>query len=552
MAPPYLPILIFGFDFELQKRLHFGKIWAASFLHPRFINEDHPQLQGLYHNDQAIKREVRYGNNVAMLFRAAVHLGNACGQPEGTYFWPALAKAFGTQPELIQDFVETLTQARRKQRHLYAKETSDTARAADMWIEFVDRCRSNDITIPSTSEMDGILKRFLDGFRNTQVNAANVPLTGRPPSVSSNQRRPPPNVSTRPPPPIKTEFPPTSRGLHSGLSSARKRSASPTRTPTSATKRARHNVEDQPHAAIPQAGDHSTTDERRDSLGMMPPPTSAHSVASQPLLGPPTDQRPHASYENQVIGDESAASTDKSVNTAEPRMVAAPGAEQPNRTEDRSSATGDVADPNQQLLEEATALVETNPQTEVVPTHGGVPEGGLEGEVKHMKDVMEMMMDSMHAIADNLHYIKDGIAEVKQTQPATSALLEPIQSLANNVTLLRDEVATLKNQSRQPAPDDDLRSLVEAQGQLIRQMSAQLNAVASQQARTHAVLNPPVRTVGQAMKAAEHDLIHHLKTVRALLDQSNKVASKQASIQTAEFLIALEDGLKCARAGLQS
>lgn len=564
MAPP---ILLAGFDFDMQKKVVFDKIWGAAFLHPKFTNDRHPSLQGL---DPLTMREVKYGNNVAMLFRAVLHLGEACGQPKGEYFWPAIAKAFSTQPRRVTHMVDTLTEARRTRRSRAAKEISETARAADRWIEFIDRCHFNDVTIPSPHEMDGILRAFLEGFKGTQVNASNVPLDrARPPPMFNDWRRSSPEPRSNPPPQIKTEFSPTSR-IPSGPSTSRKRSTTPPTVaqdpsyrPASA-KRARHHDADRssltsPRSEIPQTGATSTPEawnfvDRVHSFVTVATTAPIHTANAQQQHSPAQPELRLNTYMDTDVetrGFKKSNSVDQQANEGQEDTAVGTTTAKPTETEDKLSPTDDTTDPSKQLLDEVNALVKVDGQMDKPPAQEKALDRALVDQVNSMTSVMESMMESMHAVADNLQSIKDDLADVKKTQTSPPSSVEPVEELTKTVMLLKDEVASLKNQPRHATVDHHVRALVADQNKTINLIAAELTGQ-HPRIRLVAAHRQAPKNLGEALKAAEVDLLYHLQTIRGLYLQCNQRANRQVSEQTADLIMALEAGIQATRGGSET
>lgn len=149
--PGRAPILLPGFDRSEQLQLNFSSTpFGAAWLTKVYtIDEktewfrDHLFARFEDRRTQELKlREVRYGNNVTLLFRVCFWCSEFYGTPR---FWPAISRGFSASPEMVESMVDTLVRARRVYRRAHSTERSASlfhsgaTKAADLWIAFLDR-----------------------------------------------------------------------------------------------------------------------------------------------------------------------------------------------------------------------------------------------------------------------------------------------------------------------------------------------------------------------------------------------------------------------------
>lgn len=208
MAPRIEPILLWGFCFATQQQQHFNQSWACAWLTSWYTDEHHPLWDSV--DDASKRREIRYGNNIAVLFRTLLACKRFWGQDS---LWAAVARGFNTSPTIVRVTADILTNARRAQRSKPAREVSETARAADDWIDFLDSVGPYQRVL-SDPEVYKVADAFLKSQEKKLVNAARVPLGPANPRYSlhlntralteekkSPSPRLPPTPSAKPEPP---------------------------------------------------------------------------------------------------------------------------------------------------------------------------------------------------------------------------------------------------------------------------------------------------------------------------------------------------------------
>ncbi|KAJ0116958.1 hypothetical protein J7T55_003372 [Diaporthe amygdali] len=118
--PKRQPIILPGFDRQTQLTLEFATIkFGAIWLRRIYTNEADPSIQlglaaeGLsaeeYNSREHRLQEVRYGNNITVLFKACfssrIFHGSHC-------FWTAISRGFGARPEVVKAVADLFIEAR--------------------------------------------------------------------------------------------------------------------------------------------------------------------------------------------------------------------------------------------------------------------------------------------------------------------------------------------------------------------------------------------------------------------------------------------------------
>ncbi|SPQ24556.1 8dea7b2b-5de9-436f-b87e-148033f3ac2f [Thermothielavioides terrestris] len=556
MAPRVDPILLWGFCFATQQKLQFNQSWACAFHCSWYTDERHSMWDAI--EDSQKRREIRYGNNIYVLFRALLYCRDFYGQDS---LWAAIAKGFNTNATVVRTTVDILTEARRAQRNKPSKDVSETARAVDDWIDFLDGLESH----PSVLS-DLTVFKAAEAFFKTQekkvVNAARVPTnphqtlhvnTSRflPRGAASEENRSP---RWPPSPSIKLESSGSAADSHSTLQ-------------LETDPRGKANATNHPGSRLQEALDGGVAIPNTNSPGrQLNPPGLHHSLCLSPRL------KRIASLEKQL------AETKSKLSVA-PRPDSA-----------------------------ATA---SNGPAAAFPGELGEVIGGLKKDMATVTNVISTMMESMHDIVDSLNSLQDEVSGLATQQkelvaaapsagsnnqqqqaasPNLDTVLQPLQALAGTVNLLRDDVSALKNQVQAttsatpsaPPPEDStvLKTLLQEQTSRIDTLVSQMSALQSQitrqqeqqqqqrqqQQQTTTPTGPPQQqqpqpqpqpqpqTLRQAMAAAERDLKAHLAAVQRFYHQlasgrGGAGASRAATERTAEFLALLTEGVRVAGAG---
>ncbi|KAL2132675.1 hypothetical protein VTI74DRAFT_3514 [Chaetomium olivicolor] len=614
MAPRVDPIMLYGFCFHIQSKQTFNQQWACAFHTSWYTDERHPMWDAI--EDPNKRREIRYGNNIAVLFHALLHLRKFYGQES---LWTAVARGFNTSASFVRNTAEILTHARRAQRDKPSKDVSDTARAADDWIDFLDsRPTHLHSRVLSDPEVFKAAEAFFDTQEKRQLNAARVPTNSRQPLHINTSRLTPrgsfdeANISPNLPqsPFVKHESPrdPLHSDRHRLTPSTRKRSTSPppvdyspkVRRTTQDTTRGRPRADPEREKALDHAPMiRTTTSPRRSSNAQSTqlPPTrpaqsgqpsqSAQSV--QPAQLPqPTPSLALRSQPPQPAKPAGPAQSTQSIQSMAP--PSGPRArDEPAKAPGPEQAGTEVSELKARIasLEMQLAAAHAKPATPPSPTTGKPPsqlQEDMEGMKKDMATVVNAtstMMESMHEIVDSLNSLQDEVSGLTSQQKQLTALpgldnlkfdpattfLQPMQSLAESVQLLREEVSALK-QYPLPSPSPTaptLESLLKSQTSRLDTLAQQLSALQSQVSSLASVATssslasrqgsqqPTPQTLRQAMAAAERDLKLHLGTIQGFyhrMDGSRGGPSRAVAERTAELLAVLEDGVRSAGAGM--
>ncbi|KAK4197408.1 hypothetical protein QBC40DRAFT_351058 [Triangularia verruculosa] len=172
------PILLDGFSPDIQIQQAFDTSWGAAWLTKAYTNVDHELFRNL---DSIVFRSIRYGNNVAVLFGALMECAEFYDLPS---FWQVISQGFSANGDAVKAIVTVLSDARRAVRHKYTTSgSSQTARFADEWIEFLDHRQQN--TSPfkfepkKEADLRGVAAAYFQKQQKQWLNAAWVPRPDR-------------------------------------------------------------------------------------------------------------------------------------------------------------------------------------------------------------------------------------------------------------------------------------------------------------------------------------------------------------------------------------
>ena len=476
--------MLWGFCFTTQGEQRFNQSWACAFHTSWYTDESHPMWDVL--DDPGKRREIRYGNNICVLFRALLHCRRFYGQDT---LWQAVARGFNTSSTIARVTAEILTEARRVQRDKPSKDVSDTARAADDWIEFLDSWDPHTRPLP-TSELYSAADAFFKDQGKRLLNAARVPINGR--SSFSVGRQPPrgasdeANLSPRLPtsPSVKYENHRELADRHWPAHHSRKRSPSPPRDDRSPKSR-RYNSDSRQQSRI-EPDRHGALDQLPTIQATKSPRRLDHPQLNQPSQ-PSQPVRP-ASYasapEKRVEASNAPAQSTRpelhisqpsaqSKTAQVPQSPAKPGwpeqpmpqASAPARTQEAHNASTSAArpqpapqssalprkeevpsDPRQAAVDDRSALQAriASLEKELAVTKGklGAPPtpttatthppsqlrediGGLKRDMATVTNVVGTMMESMHAIVDSLNSLQDEVVALSSEPKTPSAQPQP-------------------------------------------------------------------------------------------------------------------------------
>ena len=172
------PILLFGFDFDIQAKQSFGRTkWGAQYLRKMYTDTEDRRMMALPKSNYK-RLEIVYGNNMTVMFRALLHCSEYYGEKG---FWTAIGRGFDANAEDIHNIASILTEARRIGRRRSALPESETARWADRWLDFMQSFQyrievSPDWKTSSHSRLNSIADDFYESMKKFKlVNAGSVP-----------------------------------------------------------------------------------------------------------------------------------------------------------------------------------------------------------------------------------------------------------------------------------------------------------------------------------------------------------------------------------------
>ncbi|KAL2151180.1 hypothetical protein VTH82DRAFT_6278 [Thermothelomyces myriococcoides] len=551
MPPKIEPILLNGFCSEVQRELRFNSLWARAFQNSWFTDEHHPMWDLV--DDPKTRREIRYGNNICVLFRALLHCKDFYG-PDS--FWIAISQGFKTNATVVRATAETLTKARREQQSKSTDGDSDTVRAVDMWINFLDEPGRRDRS-RSNPNVYRVSEDFFKDQEKRHVDAARV-FTNSPERSSDGGNTPVQSPTIQ----LGDPWVPDGHDYRSPPF-RRKRSTSPEE---SASPKRRHigthtrrNIGKQPENH--STPDRSPTVQPTRSPPKVNQPQIAQTIQPAELVQPARSMPPTPKEESLLQAPASPEADDPSVLRARIASLEKQLEEAKNRQKNSESLSSPSL-PNQLEEDMATLKKEMGTTTNAVST----------------------MMESMHDVVDHLHSLQGEISvlatEQKRLIEALShctgtinestknssfnldAILRPLQKLESMVNGLWDEVSELQKRqatasSSSPAGqitgndskqiETILQSHTTRLDKLSQQMAALQQAQQQQQQQQHSSSRPQPQSLRQAIVAAEGDLRHHLATVEAFYNRGG--ASRGLTDIAADLLVRLNDAVKVARAG---
>ncbi|KAL2174837.1 uncharacterized protein P884DRAFT_207614 [Thermothelomyces heterothallicus CBS 202.75] len=464
--------------------------------------------------DPSKRREIRYGNNIYVLFRALLHCKRFYGQDS---LWVAIARGFNTSPTIVRVAAEILTQARREQRSKPIKDIPDTARAADEWIDFLD---SYDPRLRSLSdpEVYNVSEAFFKAQEKKHLNAARVPTNPRqrPLYITNVDRRSPERSLDGGGAPIQS--PPVQlenlreSDRHRGRSPPlrRKRSASPEEGVSSKSRRTdfdtrrdprlepeKHGALDklptiQPTRSPPRVNQPRAAQPARPVEPVQPVQSTPHPAG--PEGNKPLAKSPGLSARVPQVVPQQTTPANSGVAPGEParsklssqpvsqtpssirKEESSPKAPAPPDVDDASALKARIVSLEKQLEEAKSKQTKPTPVlSSPLPSQLGEDMVALKKEMATATNAVSTIMESMHDIVDNLQSLQGEISalvaeqkDLKTTLPQSissstdgtknpsfdlNAILQPLQNLDNTVNALRAEVSELKrNQAALSAP----------------------------------------------------------------------------------------------------
>lgn len=510
MAPRVEPIWLYGFCFKIQEKQRFNQSWACAFHTSWYTNEQDPMWDSI--DDPSKRREIRYGNNIYVLFRALLHCRKFYGQDS---LWVAIGRGFNTSPTIVRVTAEILTEARRAQRNKPSKDTPDTARAADDWIDFLDSYDPRDRGL-SDPEVYKVTDAFFKEQDKRHLNAAGVPVNSRQrPLYIFNGGRPPAGDSFDGGNPLirasgmslKLESPRES-DRHRALPFERKRSGSPEPSSASKSRRVsydtrRPRLESERHGGLDELPSIQPTQSspRLDQSRPVPPAQPAQATQSMAQQTTPQQKlngsnapglsaraaqvAPQPTSQAQIdaapIKMQSAQSSLSKEHDARPppsgpKEQAVLKTSTSSNVDDASALRARIASLEKQLTEAKTKLASSAPAPDTsLPNRLGEDMVSLKKEMATATNAVSTIMESMHDIVDNLQTMQGEIAALSTEQrdlktnisELTSSssdstkdpkfdlntILQPLQDINSKVDSLRTEVSELKKAQSNPSTD---------------------------------------------------------------------------------------------------
>ena len=558
--------MLWGFCFSTQAKQNFNTAWGAAWLTNQYTDERHDMWRSIDRDDISKMREIKYGNNIAVLFGALLECRSFWGQ-DG--FWQGIARGFNTNATILRCTVEILTDARKIQRGKPSKEISDTARAADRWIGFLDS-NSARLARPSRADARGSDLAFAaDAYFRSQekrwVNAAWVPI-----HLKGDGH----HQIVRAPTPIKSE--PGSANDASGphLRSIRKRSPSPavqtfdSRSPK--LRRISH-VSGLSGESLPPTGPRA---QREYEYAAHKPEPDSHQRAVEARKR--DAEAEWARQEGREMERERERERDKGrhpfhINAQHgqdpkqpPKHVngeAIPKSHEEHKQLDRVSILEKELAETKAKLFEATAANSSNQ---------------ISSQADAVTNAVATMMESMHDIVDGLSSLQDEVSSLqtwKKDQPAQAAtdtakletlLVQPLSAISESIKSLQSQVSELKEnrvkqEPRTPPPlfnGAEIKALIQQQSSQITALSRDMANVQqrlSQQHQQQQASNsrhgtPAPQSLQQAILNAERDLSRHYSTVSDFYHRLDISKSSRATTErTAEFLAILQHSVDSAR-----
>lgn len=177
------PILLRGFDRRRQFDISFQTIaFGAVWLRRIYTDEEADHITLRTRDNEFRLQEVRYGNNIAILFKACYHLRQYYDARD---FWPAIARGFGASADVVRNMVELFSEARSIFRRNNPDEEDFTRSganiAADRWLDFLaNRRRDSHVgwetrdSQASSSEIFEHARAFYKNSEGKQVALAKV------------------------------------------------------------------------------------------------------------------------------------------------------------------------------------------------------------------------------------------------------------------------------------------------------------------------------------------------------------------------------------------
>ncbi|KAK0712831.1 hypothetical protein B0T26DRAFT_803798 [Lasiosphaeria miniovina] len=513
-------------------------------------------------------REVKYGNNIAVLFLGLYHCRQYDDHPA---FWRAIARGMGTSLELMRKTTHTLSDARRfllDTGRPGSTRSDIVVRAADAWIDFLSADPAARLRISTSTDDCQVIKFseiYFKSLEHTMVNASSVPTKGHPQLLPIRDSTLPGTEydrdASRPVPKPQVDSPKPARHI-----------MSPPKLSTETEALASN--------ADKISNDGNQRIDAQASLSLMArcaEPGNRLAVVGMKLTES-QDQLKAGSLKNiESKVSELQAETKKGLVTTIDSMHAV--------TEAMANMREDISGPDSSIISTVNAIKDDIPNAhssiieamnslkkDVSGSHLGIIEAvnAIKGEVSRPH---QSMVDALNTFNEEMSGSDSRVVK---------ALLQPIQTMTETYNSLRHEVAELKSQQSQAGAQSPASQIQSQMAELLQEQSFQLKKLAHATAgledtKPKLVASPPVQSMRltftypasapsplanpavakpalsrsvpknllQAMKAAETDLKHHVKSIQKFYYQlDSSLPNRRAAEKAADLLLALERALK--------
>ncbi|KUI71087.1 hypothetical protein VM1G_07074 [Cytospora mali] len=206
-------ILLWGFDRDKQCQHRFKTSTFESLWLQRLYTNGTSHV--LKYAPNRKHQEIRFGNNITVLFKACVHLKMYYGHPD---FWTIIARGFGAMLAVMA--METATcfvEARKAfllEEGRHSTFVSAATRAVDDWIAFLDKSSAQQQSSAPAEELRASAGKFFSGLREQLIDSARITNTdGIPASHAHSSARvaPPTGPRKRSPSPSPPGPPPSAK-----------------------------------------------------------------------------------------------------------------------------------------------------------------------------------------------------------------------------------------------------------------------------------------------------------------------------------------------------
>ncbi|KAM7194380.1 hypothetical protein V8F33_007268 [Rhypophila sp. PSN 637] len=405
-------VILRDFDPDTQMRINFHPAVCAAFFDPLYTDEDDAELSWVFpRGNELKKREVKYSNNIAVLFKALYQFREF---HSWKIFWSAIATGWKANAACIQVVANILVQARRNYRrdHGLQQSVCQTAKAADLWIEFLD---SNGPAQPPVQGHTNILypavNEFYDKTERKMVNAGRVPrdftIRSSPPESVPDKPLIRVSVSSR----VKKEGQGSDqqddRSIVDRPTRKRSRSPCPSEGPTSKRPNNTVTVTDGPRG-------------EEAASSVLPKVGGTQSLPPNQQAKPPASTNNTPQTTNMSSEEEAPETPPKPINGCDKAS-----------TESRAASV--------ERLLTAGALVHLQQANE-----------GIKETVVALRNKMEALTDSMAAIVDHVESVRHDVNELNKQQQQQQQQVDhslPGQDVSNLEALMQKcatEISSLK------------------------------------------------------------------------------------------------------------